>query len=163
MAQSNAGKAEREALAFETRVWLRLLTCCNLIEGELRGRLRDEFGTTLARFDVLTQIARPPEGPTMGELSQRLMVTKGNITDVVGRLETERLVERRPDARDARVQRVYLTRQGRRAVEAMVPSHNAWLATLLCDLERDELKSLDRLLGRLRERLRERARGLSDA
>jgi DNA-binding MarR family transcriptional regulator len=92
----------------ETRIWLRLLACCNIVEAELRGRMREDFGSTLARFDVLAKVAQPPEGPTMSKLSQRLMVTKGNITDVIGRLEGERLVERRRDPVDARVQRVSL-------------------------------------------------------
>jgi DNA-binding MarR family transcriptional regulator len=138
----------------ETRVWLRMLACSNLIENELRNRLREEFGTTLARFDVLAQIARPPAEPTMSELSQRLMVTKGNITDVIGRLEAEQLVVRRRDHADARVLRVHLTSKGRRLVGTMVPAHNAWLAALLHEFDRDELRQLDGLLGRLRTALR---------
>lgn len=140
----------------ETRVWLRMLACSNLIESELRNRLREDFGTTLARFDVLAQIARPPAEPTMSELSQRLMVTKGNITDVIGRLEAEQLVVRRRDPADARVMRVHLTPKGRRLVGAMVPAHNAWLAELLREFDRDELRQLDALLGRLRTALRAR-------
>lgn len=139
----------------ETRVWLRMLACCNVIEGQLRTRLREEFGTTLARFDVLAQIVRPPMEPTMGELSQRLKVTKGNITDVIGRLEAEKLVERRRDASDARVQRVYLTDRGRRSIEAMIPVHNARLAELLRGVDAEDLKQLDALLGRVRAGLRD--------
>lgn len=138
----------------EARVWLRMLACGNLIESELRERMSGEFDTTLARFDVLAQLARPPEEPTMGELSRRLMVTKGSITDVIGRLETAKLVERRKDPEDARVQRVYLTPKGRRLAEAMIPAHNEWLAELLRDFGRADLQRLDKLLGRLRTVLR---------
>lgn len=147
------------APAAETRLWLRLLACYNLVEADLRGRLRSGFGSTLARFDVLAQIARPPEGLTMSQLSQRLMVTKGNMTDVIGRLEAERLVERRRDADDARVQRVYLTPSGRRAIEKMLPAHNTWLAELMRDFDRADLQALDELLGRLRAALRGARRG----
>ncbi len=152
-----ASEAKRDgpaAHSSETRLWLRLLACCNLVETELRSRLREDFGTTLARFDVLTQVARPPKGPTMGELSERLMVTKGNMTDVIGRLEAEHLVERRRDPGDARVQRVYLTAAGRRSVEEMLPVHNAWLAELMREFDRDDLTTLDDLLGRFRTALR---------
>lgn len=142
------------AQAAETRLWLRLLACCNLVDAQLRNRLRSDFGTTLARFDVLTQIARPPEGPTMSQLSARLMVTKGNMTDVIGRLEAEHLVERRRDALDARVQRVYLTAAGAQAVTQMLPAHNTWLAELMRDFDRQDLQQLDELLGRLRGVLR---------
>lgn len=140
-----------------TRVWLRLLACHNLIAGELRTRLREEFGTTLARFDVLAQIARPPAEPTMGELSRRLQVTKGNVTDVVGRLEAEKLVRRRNDPADARIQRIALTDRGRRAIETMIPAHNAQMAHLLRGVDAADLAQLDVLLGRLRTALREPA------
>ena len=138
----------------EARVWLRMLACVNLIESELRERLRTGFDTTLARFDVLAQLARPPDEPTMGELSQRLMVTKGSITDVVGRLEAAKRVERRRDPDDARVQRVRLTARGRRLANEIIPVHNAWLAEMLGEFARNDLESLDRLLGRLRSTLR---------
>ncbi len=142
----------------EARVWLRMLACGNLIESVLRERLRSEFDTTLARFDVLAQLARPPEQPTMSELSQRLMVTKGSITDVIGRLEAARLVERRRDAEDARVQRVHLTAKGRRLAAEMIPAHNEWLAALLREFGHVDLNRLDRLLGRLRTVLRAQLR-----
>ena len=138
----------------EARVWLRMLACSNLIENELRERLRTGFDTTLARFDVIAQLARPPEEPTMGELSQRLMVTKGSITDVIGRLETAGLVERRRDADDARVQRVRLTARGKRLAARTIPAHNERLAQLMREFGRDDLKALDALLGRLRAALR---------
>lgn len=148
-------RAAGRAPVLETRVWLRMLACCNVIEGQLRACLREEFDTTLARFDVLAQIARPPAEPTMGELSTRLKVTKGNITDVIGRLEREKLVQRKRDPGDARVQRVYLTARGRRAVEAMIPAHNERLAELLRCIDPDDLKALDALLGRMRVALRD--------
>src|SRR5207253_838479 len=68
----------------ELRLWLRMLSCTNLIESRIRGRLRDGFSTTLPRFDVLAQLDAAskdaPEGLTLGELSRRLMVTNGNLT-----------------------------------------------------------------------------------
>ncbi len=155
---SDPNKREVEGIpgSLETRAWLRMLACASLVETELRNRLREEFATTLPRFDVLAQIARPPAEPTMSELSQRLMVTKGSITDVIGRLEAEELVVRRRDPADARVMRVHLTPRGQRLVGTMVPAHNAWLAELLCGFDHDELRQLDSLLGRLRTALRAR-------
>jgi len=138
----------------ETRVWLRMMACSNVIQSELSNVLRTEFGTTLARFDVLAEMARPPLAPTMSELSQRLMVTKGNITDVIGRLEAERLVARQRDPEDARVSRVHLTPKGHKLVDAMIPVHNATLAELMRVLDRDRLEQLDALLAHLRTALR---------
>ena len=57
------------------RLWLRLLTCTQLIEREVRARLRERFDTTLPRFDLMAQLERAPEGLKMNELSARLMVT----------------------------------------------------------------------------------------
>lgn len=138
-----------------TRLWLRLLGCTNLIDGRLRENLRTEFDTTLARFDVLAQIDREPKGPTMSELSRRLMVTKGNITDLMGRLEAEGLVERHRHPTDARVQHVHLTAKGKRMLAKMLPVHGDWLAAMLGDLDPDEQQALYALLGKLRESLRQ--------
>ena len=51
------------------RLWLRLLTTTNLVQAELRRRLRDEFETTLPRFDLMAQLERHPEGLKMSEIS----------------------------------------------------------------------------------------------
>src|SRR4029453_11298515 len=59
----------------ELRLWLRLLTCTTLIENEVRKRLREGFDITLPRFDLLAQLDRAPNGMTLGEVSQRMMVS----------------------------------------------------------------------------------------
>jgi len=80
----------------ELRLWLRLLACANLIEGEVRRRLRLSFGTTLPRFDLLAQLERAtPDGLTLGEVSRRMMVSNGNVTGIAARLVAEGLVARR--------------------------------------------------------------------
>src|SRR4030088_2882448 len=76
------------------RIWLRLLTCTQLIERQVRSRLREQFSTTLPRFDLLAQLERRREGLKMNELSRLLMVTGGNVTAIVDQLEKEGLVER---------------------------------------------------------------------
>ena len=76
------------------RLWLRLLAATNEMERALRRRLRDEFGTTLPRFDVMAALDRAPEGLSMSELSRRLMVTNGNTTVLVAALEKDGLVQR---------------------------------------------------------------------
>ena len=72
------------------RLWLRMLTCSQLIEKQVRAGLRDEFNTTLPRFDLMAQLEREPQGMKMNELSRRMMVTGGNITRVVGSTDTGR-------------------------------------------------------------------------
>src|SRR5579864_5917963 len=59
----------------DLRLWLRLLSCTNLITAEIRQQLRGEFKFTLPRFDLMAQLDRAPEGLRLGELSKRMMVT----------------------------------------------------------------------------------------
>src|SRR5918992_4307458 len=90
------------------RIWLRLLTCTQLIERQVRSRLREQFNTTLPRFDLMAQLARHPEGLKMNELSRLLMVTGGNVTAIVDQLEKEALVERLDEPSDRRAFRLPL-------------------------------------------------------
>ena len=50
----------------------------------IRQRLRNSFDITLARFDLMAQLERHPEGLTMGELSRRMMVSGGNSLMYLG-------------------------------------------------------------------------------
>jgi hypothetical protein len=69
----------------EIRLWLRLLTCTTLIEGEVRGRLRERFDVTLPRFDLMAQLDKVPDGMTLSDVSKRMMVSNGNVTGLVER------------------------------------------------------------------------------
>lgn len=101
------------------RLWLRMLTCCNLIESEIRSRLRTEFDTTLPRFDLMAQLQRAPKGMKMGELSRHMMVTNGNITGITDQLEKEGLVVRTKVESDRRSSVLKLTPQGKRTFARM--------------------------------------------
>ena len=118
----------------ELRLWLRLLTCTTLIENEVRRRLRDNFDITLPRFDLLAQLDRTPDGMTLGELSQRMMVSNGNITGLVDRLVGQGLIRRRPAPNDRRVQIVSLTPEGRRFFRAMARDNADWIGEIFGDL-----------------------------
>ena len=76
------------------RLWLRMLATNRLVETRTRRLLLERFGTTLPRFDLMSQLERSPEGLKMNELSRRLMVTGGNVTGIVDQLVREGLVER---------------------------------------------------------------------
>jgi DNA-binding MarR family transcriptional regulator len=132
----------------ELRLWLRMLTCTNLIEAELRRRLRDSFDTTLPRFDLLAALDRAPEGLTLGEVSRRMMVSNGNVTGLAARLEAEGLVERQADPGDRRVFRLSLTKAGRREFTRQSAAHEEWVAELLGALSPAERETLHKLLGR---------------
>ena len=155
-----AGASEGDVAA--VRLWLRLLSCTMLIERRLAGELRARFGTTLARFDLLAQLAhaRATEstGLTMSELSRRLMVSNGNITGLVSRLVREGLIRRRTSSTDRRAQIVCLTPKGARALSTMIPEHHAWLAELFQGLSPTERDRLYELVGALKTSV-ERSQG----
>ncbi len=136
------------------RTWLRLLACTNLVEREVRGRLRDQFDTTLPRFDVLAQLdaaSRESKAElTMSDLSRRLMVTNGNLTSLIGRLVREGLVKRETLPTDRRTQIVRLTAQGKRSLDAMTPAHQHWIDSLFAELTPTDRARLYELLGKLR-------------
>jgi DNA-binding MarR family transcriptional regulator len=132
----------------ELRLWLRLFSCKMLIETEIRRRLRDNFDTTLPRFDLMAQLDKAPAGMKLGELSQRLMVSNGNITGLVDRLVAQGLLDRQPAPNDRRAQLVKLTAEGRRSFRAMATSHEAWIAEIFADLSAGDRGTLMRLLGK---------------
>ena len=133
------------------RLWLRLLTCTQLIEGQVRARLRERYATTLPRFDLMSQLWRYPEGLRMKDLSRHLMVTGGNVTGIVDPLEKEGLVERAAEPADRRAFRVRLTRAGRKAFAEMAAVHEEWIVELLGGLSKKEHAELYKLLAKLKQ------------
>lgn len=138
------------------RLWLRMLTCTTLIETEIRKRLREQFGTTLPRFDLLAALDRNGEGLTLGDVSRRMMVSNGNVTGLATRLEAEGLVERRLDAGDRRAFRLRLTAKGAREFARQSAAHEGWIAELLGALSEAERAQMYRLLGRTKTSIRDR-------
>jgi DNA-binding MarR family transcriptional regulator len=132
------------------RIWLRLLTCTQLIERQVRSRLRSQFDTTLPRFDLMAQLERHREGLKMNELSRLLMVTGGNVTAIVDQLEKEGLVERLDEPDDRRAFRIRLTKSGERTFIDMARAHEEWVVDLLAGLSRRDQDELLRLLARVK-------------
>jgi DNA-binding MarR family transcriptional regulator len=140
--------------ADELRLWLRLLSCTTLIERRIGDGLRDNFGSSLARFDVLAQLANARRDGarhlSMSELSRRLMVTNGNVTGLIGRLEAEGLVRRSRDPSDGRSHLVELTGPGRTAFARMARRHREWIDELFASLGEGHRSQLFSLLGTLK-------------
>jgi DNA-binding MarR family transcriptional regulator len=131
----------------ELRLWLRLLTCTQLIEKQVRN----EFGTTLPRFDLMSQLERAPDGLKMNELSRRMMVTGGNVTGITDQLVAEGLVERVDVEGDRRAWRVRLTPRGRRLFNDMAQQHEAWIVDAFAALNAKEIAQLHKLLGKVKQ------------
>lgn len=132
------------------KLWLRLLACTNKIEAEIRRRLRVEFNTTLPRFDLMAQLERSPDGLKMSDLSERLMVTGGNVTGITDQLEKEGLVVREPDPNDRRAYTVKLTRVGSKLFDRMAAVHEQWVIELFAGLTAREKDDAYGLLTKLK-------------
>ncbi|HUW37978.1 MAG TPA: MarR family transcriptional regulator [Rhodocyclaceae bacterium] len=141
------------------RLWLRMLACTNLIEGQIRTRLRSHFGITLPRFDLMSQLERSPEGLKMGELSKRMMVTGGNVTGITDQLVSEGLVVREDNPKDRRAYIVKLTAEGRRMFKRMAESHEKWIVELLGGMSDKERQQFYLLLASLKSHAAGLARG----
>ena len=132
------------------RLWLRMLTCTQLIERQIRNALRLRFGTTLPRFDLMSQLERHPEGLKMNELSRRMMVSGGNVTGITDQLVKEGLVERVAQPSDRRAFHIRLTRAGGKAFAEMAAEHEIWIIGLLSGLSRREHQDLLDLLAKVK-------------
>ena len=133
------------------RLWLRLLTCSQLIEKRVRAGLREQFDTTLPRFDLMAQLERHPEGLKMKELSHRLMVTGGNVTGITDQLVNEGLVERMGVDGDRRAWLIRLTPAGRALFKKMAKRHEAWIVAAFAALKEPEITQLHALLGQVKQ------------
>ncbi|MFN5350024.1 MAG: MarR family winged helix-turn-helix transcriptional regulator [Polaromonas sp.] len=132
------------------RLWLRLLTCTQLVEKQVRNHLREQFDTTLPRFDLMAQLQRNPDGLKMNELSRRMMVTGGNVTGITDQLVAEGLVERLEVDGDRRAYRVRLTAQGRETFDDMAKQHEDWIVSSFDVLTGREMDALYKLLGKVK-------------
>lgn len=136
------------------RMWLRLLTCTMLIETKIRMQLERHFAITLPQFDLMAQLDRAPEGLTMTALSERLMVSNGNVTGIVARLVADDLVERQTGKTDRRSFVVRLTRKGSLLFQEMATKHEGWINQMFAGLPDVEITALMQLLAQTKQSVR---------
>ena len=127
------------------RLSLRLITASRLIEREVDSLMRAHFDSTIARFDFLSALDRHG-ALTLGEVSQYLLVSNGNITQLRTRLSEDGLIETEADQNDRRVQRVRLTARGQSVFNKMTKAHATCVDRLLSDLSQADRQTLTRLL-----------------
>lgn len=113
-------------------------------------RIAREHDLNLPRLEVLLCL-KDGEGISQQQLSERLLVTKGNVCMTLQAMEAEGLVERRTDAEDQRAHRIYLTNAGRQRLAKTRPALEALMARMLGGLSSDEQRTLRKLLGRIEQ------------
>ncbi|MFZ2029362.1 MAG: MarR family transcriptional regulator [Vitreimonas sp.] len=137
------------------RLSLRLISTSRLIEREVDSLMRARFGSTIARFDFLSALDRHG-ALTLGEVSQYLLVSNGNVTQLRTRLSKDALIETEADANDRRIQRVRLTPRGQGVFNKMAKAHAACVDRLLDDLAQTDKQALTRLLDGAKASIRRR-------
>ena len=135
------------------RTWIRLLRLTRRTENILREYMRVSHGTTLPRFDVMAALYRVDTPMKMSALSQMLLVSNGNASTVVDRLEKDGLVARVSATGDRRVVNVALTKQGRNQFEVLAAGHESLVDDILGGLDNDDLDLIRDLLHRAEGRV----------
>ncbi len=138
------------------RLWLRIVSCTQMVEQEIRTMLRDKFATTLPRFELLCALDRVPDGLTMGELSRWLMVTKGNVTGIAEKLSEDGFITRQPTPTDRRSFVVTLTAEGRALYKQMEESYETLLECLFVDVSPDESDLFTGVLAKVKDAVEQR-------
>ncbi|ADZ70283.1 MarR family winged helix-turn-helix transcriptional regulator [Polymorphum gilvum] len=133
------------------KMWIRLLGVTRHAEAHLREFLRVNHDTTLPRFDVMAALYRRREPLTMSELSRLLLVSNGNATTVVDRLERDGLVRRVPSETDRRTVHVSLTDEGLRQFEGLAVDHEREVNALFSGLSEADLDAITDILKRMRK------------
>jgi DNA-binding MarR family transcriptional regulator len=122
-------------------VWLRLARLFQRIDRAAADQLRCQ-GLSLAQFDVLAHV-HARDGLSQQQLADALLVSKGNVCQLLGRMEQRGLLERR---QDGRANRLSLTAAGRALFERVLPLHQALIAEQLSALSPEQQVRLLRLL-----------------
>ena len=146
MAGARAGAVRRDPAVL---AWMRLARVYQKVDRASAAAMR-AHRLSVGQFDVIAQVGARP-GITQQALAEALLVTKGNVTQLLDRLEAAGLLCRR---QEGRANRVTLTDEGRRLWEAAVPKQEELVAEQLGALNEQEqrtllglLRKVDRALG----------------
>lgn len=129
--------------------WLRLFRVFQRIDRASSEHLRS-WGLSTAQFDVLARVGTS-RGITQQELADRLLVTKGNISQLLDRMEKLGLLRR---CQERRSNTLVLTEQGQALYERVVPAQEKLIAEQLVALSPAEVSDLQRLLRKVDRALR---------
>ena len=121
--------------------WLRLMRVYQKVDRISSEHLK-HWGLSVAQFDVLAHVGAS-EGMTQQELADSLLVTKGNVCQLVDKLEDRGLISR---LQQGRANRLFLTDEGRRLFEQVVPAHEVAIAERFSVLSIEEQARLYELL-----------------
>jgi len=138
------------------KLWIELIRCSNKFGGIIDKKLRQEYRQSISRFDVLSQLERELDnGLTVGDLGQRLIASKGNITGLVNRMIKDGLVTKISKPHDRRYYQVNIFQQGLDLFRKMADSHARWVSDFFQSLDNENINEITNLLGDVRSSLGE--------
>ena len=135
------------------RTWLAMVGCFTSVERSLRRHFNHVFRSSLPRYDVLMALVHFSDGLTMGQLASKLMVSKGNMTGVVRRLQQNKCVRQARSRQDRRMQVVTLTSKGHTLWEQMHAEYRSVIEEVLSQLTKTEIRLLTQSLIQAQERI----------
>jgi len=138
---------EKDATIRETMLWVRLAVTFNLLYQEIKKDLANE-DLTFSQLDILVCLNRT-RGLPLTEVADRLLVTGGNITGLIDRLEHAGLVTRQRDNKDRRIVWARLTERGYAVYRELMPRYIETMQKVNSYLTPAERKELARLLKKL--------------
>jgi len=129
--------------------WMRLARVFQKIDRASEVRLRP-WNLNVAQFDVLARVGAA-KGITQQELADRLLVTKGNISQLLDRLERRGLLKR---CQEGRTNTLSLTEEGQQLYAQVVPAQEEMVAQHFSALTSQEVNQLLHLLRKLDRAIR---------
>ena len=97
------------------RLFFRLYQCANMLH-KTGSRAVEAEGLTTQQWAVLGALSRPEAagGMSVGDLARYLMVSRQNLSGLLGRMERDGHLSTAPDGRDRRSRLVNMTPKGRK-------------------------------------------------
>lgn len=139
---------EAPAAICPTSLAFQMLGAAHEVEARLESAL-DRIGLSVAKFGVLSKLVEAGEPMALGSLAERSCCVRSNMTQLVDRLEADRLVERVNDPNDRRSVRAVLTPAGRERHAEGVRIVEAAGHAVFASLDDGERAALKRVLARL--------------
>jgi MarR family 2-MHQ and catechol resistance regulon transcriptional repressor len=135
-------------------IWVKIATTFNLMYQEIKKELSKEK-LTIPQLEIIGCLA-PSKGLSLNELAERLLVTGGNVTGLIDRLERDGYVLRERNQKDRRIIYAKLTPKGKEIWNMIMPRYQACISKLTMSLNLEEKKELSRLLKKLIIHLRKK-------
>ena len=141
--QYDGSDAEERALNAYIRFTRAFDTVSRKVGAPFRAR-----DLTSGQFGVLETIHHL--GPMyQGQLGEKLLKSKGNISTIISNLVDRGLVERRRDEEDRRYVKIHLTAEGETLIQEVFPEHVETIVDTFDALDAEEVEELGRLCKKL--------------